>query len=215
MVETQQSVNLCEDKKGTSWTGGWQKRRGPAWTGSPGESFLGKMQDALRNTHLPWHKFRPFVHNGITFWQSNLTCEAVREHYKAMTEQDQGISISHISYMLHSIYGKRRCTVHLLFPNHVFIVYRLSVAPPTSAYQQIGDAAAKHLGGWRERGGCWMFSSSWLFCIYSWQCKRGQCCVQTDVHHTLILSLINISNYSFAAIENVLSQITIIIITRP
>ena len=84
----------------------WWKRRGPAWTGSPGESFLGKMQDALRNTHLPWHKFRPFVHNGITFWQSNLTCEAVREHYKAMTEQDQGISISHISYMLHSIYGK-------------------------------------------------------------------------------------------------------------
>ena len=57
-----------------------------------------------------------------------------------------------------------------------------------------------------------MFSSSWLFCIHSWQCKRGQCCVQTDVHHTLILSLINISNYSFAAIENVLSQITIIII---
>ena len=152
VVETQQSVNLCEDKKGTSWTGGWQKRRGPAWTGSPEESFLGKMQDALRNTHLPWHKFRPFVHNGITFWKSNLTCEAVREHYKAMTEQDQGISISHISYMLHSIYGKRRCTVHLLFPNHVYIVYRLSVAPPTSAYQQIGDAAAKHLGGWRERG---------------------------------------------------------------
>ena len=65
VVETQQSVNLCWDKKGTTWTGGGfllAKKR-PTWTGSPPEeSFFygfscGSASCTQKQTHLLLNTF--------------------------------------------------------------------------------------------------------------------------------------------------------------